>query len=461
MHENLTKSFTFPKVTENDLQLLVVSTFFSKLLRFFSDVDSEGNLFNCTTVCFTHCVSGSVINSDIPSDFRNKDLVHKKLSKVIPFNKPFTDHREAEVAKIVLESGILRGDGPRSSSIQKRIQKDIRAKHVFFTTSCTHALEMAMLSLNLKPGDEVIMPSFTFVSSANAVVLQGAKPVFADISEGTLNLNPQDVAEKITKKTRAVIPVHYAGVSVDMDELELYTAPNDIRIIEDAAQGVDAYYKNKHLGTIGDIGCFSFHETKNITCGEGGAFITNSKAFGSAAEIIREKGTNRSAFLRGEVDKYTWINRGSSYIQSDILAGILDIQWDKRAEIKMLRKRAWKTYHSMLKTFEDFKWLNRPVIPPYADSNFHTYFINTRRIKDRDPLLNALKKAGISATFHYVPLHNSPFGKQLNPDHVKLSITERLSATLIRLPLYAGIDNDFPDFAERTAEIMRKFFISR
>lgn len=383
------------------------------------------------------------------------------MKKNIPFHKPYIDKRESDIAEVVLNSGVLRGDGPISRRIQASIQNDIKSKHAFFTTSCTHALEMAMLTLGLREGDEVIMPSFTFVSSANAVVLYGAKPVFADICEGTLNLDPNDVARKITNKTRAVIPVHYAGVSVDMDALKMNIAPYDIKIIEDAAQGVDAYYKNKHLGTIGDIGCFSFHDTKNITCGEGGAFVTNSDTFAHAAEIIREKGTNRSAFLRGEVDKYTWINKGSSYIQSDILAGILEVQWSKRAEIKMLRERAWQTYHETLRPMEEFKWLSRPEIPAYADSNYHTYFVIVRRKADRDELINALKKDGINATFHYVPLHSSPFGKQFGATKQSLPKTEQLSASLIRLPLYAGIDEEHPDFANRVFDVMHKFFNSR
>lgn len=316
-----------------------------------------------------------------------------------------------------------------------------------------------MLTLDLKPGDEVIMPSFTFVSTANAVVLHGARPVFADILPGTLNIDPADVARKITPRTRAIVPVHYSGVSADLKELSDLCEGNGIQIVEDAAQGVDAYYHDKHLGSIGDIGCLSFHDTKNITCGEGGAFLTNSDEIARKAEIIREKGTNRSAFLRGEVDKYTWIDRGSSYIQSDILAAVLEAQWAKRAEIRSLRQSAWNTYNETLLTLEKQGFISRPFIPEYCRTNYHTYFFTVNNADDRDPLLDALKSAGISATFHYIPLHDSPFGIRLQPDPELLPNTETLSLQLIRLPLFPSITADYPDFAERAASVIESYFL--
>jgi len=376
----------------------------------------------------------------------------------IPFHKPYTDEAEIIAASKALRSGVLRGDGPQSRRMQHIIQEDTGAKYAYLTTSCTHALEIALMVLNIRAGDEIIMPSFTFVSSANAAVLNGATPVFADICEGTLNMDMTDVVRKITKRTRAIIPVHYAGVSVDMDVLKEISLAYGIPIIEDAAQGVDATHKNMHLGTLGDMGCYSFHDTKNITCGEGGALLTNDEALARKIEIIREKGTNRSAFLRGEVDRYTWVSQGSSYIQSDILAAVLEAQWNKRAIIKKKRQEVWQAYHTILEPLEIAKWLNRPVIPSFAASNYHTYFFTTRRTSDRDPLLEEFKKSGIAASFHYVPLHSSPFGKQIGADLYNLPKTDRLSSSLIRLPLYPALAVDFPDYLTRIEEVLYRYF---
>ncbi len=380
------------------------------------------------------------------------------MDTVIPFHRPFTNHEELHAIEVVLKNGVLRGDGPTSRRVQNTMRNDIKAEHVFFTTSCTHALEMAMMCLDLQPGDEVILPSFTFVSTANAILIHGGKPVFADILPGTLNLDPSDVARKITSRTRAVIPVHYAGISVDFGALKDIVSGKNILIIEDAAQGVDAFYSGKALGTIGDIGCYSFHDTKNVTCGEGGAFITNSDAIARKAEIIREKGTNRSAFLRGEVDKYTWINRGSSYIQSDILAAVLEVQWRKRMQIKELRRVVWNRYHDLLHPFAQRNLITLPEVPEYCDPNYHIYFINTQNAQTRDELLDHLKSSGIQASFHYVPLHNSPFGKQLHAFHEPLLNTEFLSDTLIRLPIYPDLIQEHPDFDTRTYRAFESFF---
>jgi dTDP-4-amino-4,6-dideoxygalactose transaminase len=380
------------------------------------------------------------------------------LNSSIPFHKPFTDHQELQAIGRVIDHGILRGDGPVSKRVQQVIAKDIKASHVFFTTSCTHALEMAIMCLELKPGDEIILPSFTFVSTANAVLIHGGTPVFADIVPGTLNIDPHDVAKKITSRTRAIIPVHYAGVSIDFDALRDVIGNRDILIIEDAAQGVDAFYKGQALGTIGDIGCYSFHDTKNITCGEGGAFVTNSEQIARKAEIIREKGTNRSAFLRGEVDKYTWINTGSSFIQSDILAALLEVQWSKRHQIKAMRKQIWERYETALQPFVDRNLLKLPVIPEHCETNYHIFFVTTTSLEVRDSLLTQLKTSGIQASFHYVPLHNSPFGKSLNPLHPALPNTEFLSDTLIRLPIYPHLGTEHPDFDARVHTAFDVFF---
>jgi dTDP-4-amino-4,6-dideoxygalactose transaminase len=380
------------------------------------------------------------------------------LKPTIPFHKPFTDRDELTAVEHVFSTGILRGDGPTSRELQTILCKDLACKHLFFTTSCTHALEMAIMCLNLNSGDEVIIPSFTFVSTANAIVIHGGKPVYADILHGTLNIDPEDVKKKITHRTRAIIPVHYAGVAANVSSLRTIIGDRNILIIEDAAQGVDASFEGKALGTLGDIGCFSFHDTKNITCGEGGAFITNSDDIARKAEIIREKGTNRSAFLRGEVDKYTWINKGSSFIQSDILAGILMAQWKKRDQIKKLRKYAWQTYSEALKKFQKAGFITLPVIPENCESNYHTFFLNTVNLDHRDTLLSKFKESGIGASFHYVPLHSSPYGRQLSTITVSLPQTDYLSSSLIRLPLYPALESDHPDFAKRVVDVLNDYF---
>jgi dTDP-4-amino-4,6-dideoxygalactose transaminase len=382
------------------------------------------------------------------------------LKRTIPFNKPYTGEQEADAIRKVLLSGVLRGDGPHGKKIQSQFKEDTGARHAFFTTSCTHALEIALSAIGLKPGDEVIMPSFTFVSTANAVLLHGGKPVFVDVLEDSLNINPVEVARKITKNTKAIIPVHYAGVAAPMKELLQLAISHNILIIEDAAQGADSWYNSRHLGTIGTMGCISFHDTKNITCGEGGMLLTNDDKLASRIEIIREKGTNRSAFLRGEVDKYTWVGQGSSYIQSDILAAVLDAQWQKRTEIKLLRKSVWDGYHQILKPFEQAKWLQRNPEVPFENTNYHTYFFCTRRLQDRDLLIDELKKKGIMATFHYVPLHTSPFGRQFHNPSDALPITDRISNTLIRLPIFPSLETEYPDYAKRVHNVLMKYFTS-
>lgn len=315
-------------------------------------------------------------------------------------------------------------------------------------------MELAVMLLRISPGDEVIMPSFTFVSTANAVVLRGGVPVFADITPGTMNMDPEDVARLINPRTKAIMPVHYAGVACDMDALLGLSRQAGIAIIEDAAQGVDAYWKGRALGTMGDFGAYSFHDTKNIACGEGGALLIRDEVSVSRAEILREKGTNRSAFLRGDVDKYTWMDAGSSYVPSDLLAALLEAQWLRRHEIRMRRARSWAAYHAALAPFERAGTLRRNVVPDYATTNHHTYFFTTENVEIRDRLLNAFHRAGISAAFHYVPLHSSPFGRSLHPTVRPLPQTERLSESQIRLPLYGRLHDDHPDAADRVADVL-------
>ncbi|MEX0780435.1 MAG: dTDP-4-amino-4,6-dideoxygalactose transaminase [Balneolales bacterium] len=377
------------------------------------------------------------------------------MDDFIPFNKPFKDEREIEAVTRVLSGDSLCGDGSVTHRVHSLLKQWLEIDHVFLTTSCTHALEMAMMALDISPGDEVIMPSFTFVSTANAVVMRGAKPVFAEIQPGTLNIDPVDVEKKITNKTKAIIPVHYAGIACAMDELLHLAAAHNIFIVEDAAQAIGARYNDRYLGTIGDIGSFSFHDTKNIMCGEGGAFVTNIESIARKAELLREKGTNRSAFIRGEVDKYTWMNVGSSYIPSDILAAILEVQITKKDEIHQKRKQVWETYRKVLQPFEDNSFISLPKLPSYAKQNYHTFFFNTRKASTRDAILKSLHDRGIGATFHYIPLHSSPYGKNVLNSDQSLPLTEVLSSTLIRLPVYPDLAAQAEQVAYRVFEVIQ------
>jgi dTDP-4-amino-4,6-dideoxygalactose transaminase len=354
----------------------------------------------------------------------------------IPSNVPYIGTEEEEAVKRALVSGHLIGNGSICRRVEHQIQEVFNAKHVLLTTSCTHALEMAMLVLGIGPGDEVILPSFTFVSTANCMVLRGATPVFAEIKSDTLNIDPDDIRRRITPRTRAIMLVHYAGVGCDMDEIMTIAEEHGLYVVEDAAQGVDAKYKGRYLGTIGHIGCYSFHYTKNITCGEGGAFLTNDDEIARKAEIIREKGTNRSAFLRGEVDKYTWVSAGSSYVLSDLLAAMLEAQLAKRAEIKAKRKEVWEQYYKGLEPLAAEGKVILPIIPAGRESNYHIFFFRVADEDTRDVVLNGLQSKEIGATFHYVPLHSSPFGREQLGCEDELLITESCSRTLVRLPIY-------------------------
>lgn len=374
----------------------------------------------------------------------------------IPFNKPCIGQSEIDAVTQALKEGILRGDGPISKRVEAKLKTWLDVQHVYFTTSCTHALEMAMIALNIGPGDEVIMPSFTFVSSANAVVLRGATPVFAEIDEATLNIDPADIARKITPATRAIVPVHYAGVACDMDAIMALAHAHNLYVIEDAAQAIDATYRGRPLGTIGHIGCFSFHDTKNLTSGEGGAFVTNDQAIAEKAELVREKGTNRSAFFRGEVDKYNWVSQGSSYIQSDILAALLEAQIERKDEIKQQRKQVWDAYYAALKLLAEAGQLTLPTVPDFADTNFHIFFFRLPTLELRQTILAALKRDGIQATFHYVPLHSSPYGRNTLGCTEDLPVTEQCSETLIRLPIYPQLHAEAQALAERVTNIVQK-----
>ncbi|MDD1683357.1 MAG: dTDP-4-amino-4,6-dideoxygalactose transaminase [Methanoregula sp.] len=366
----------------------------------------------------------------------------------IPFNHPYITGNEFRYMEDVLhslsEGGHISGDGKYTELVQNFLRLKFGTGKALMTTSCTSALELATRLLDLKPGDEVIVPSYAFSSTVNPVLLAGAKPVFADIQEDTLNIDPADILRKITRKTRALYLVHYGGVSCAMDEIMAIAQKHDLNVVEDAAQAVNAKYKEKYLGTIGDFGCYSFHETKNYVCGEGGALLINSDdpEITERAEIIREKGTNRSKFHRGEVGKYTWLDIGSSYLPSDLLSAFLFAQLEKLDEIQSLRLDVWNAYYSALKPFEDAGIIRLPVIPEYAHHNAHLFYILFNDQPERDQVMGRLKEAGILAVFHYLPLHSSPQGIRLGNKREDLPLTENLSGRLLRLPLYAGMTRE-------------------
>lgn len=354
----------------------------------------------------------------------------------IPFNKPLVFGNEISNIKQALENHILSGDGKFTRKCNEIMEKNFNAKKVMLTTSCTHALEMASILIDLQPGDEVICPSYTFVSTVNSFILRGAKPVFVDIREDTLNIDEKLIEEKITDKTRAIFPVHYGGVSCEMAKINEIAQGNNLLVVEDAAQGVNAKYKNKYLGTIGDLGTYSFHESKNYICGEGGALIVNNEKYMERAEIIREKGTNRSKFFRGEVDKYTWVDIGSSYLPADILAAFLYEQLINMDTIKNKRKEIFDYYYENLKDLELKDKFRLPIIPKECETNYHIFYILLTSERERDRLLKQLKKRGIHSVFHYIPLHTSPMGTKFGYKEGDLPNTEDLSKRILRLPFY-------------------------
>jgi dTDP-4-amino-4,6-dideoxygalactose transaminase len=363
----------------------------------------------------------------------------------IPSTLPYVGSEEEEAVRSVLTSGHLSGNGPVCKRVESRMRATFDVEKVLLTPSCTHALEMALLVLDIGPGDEVILPSFSFVSTANCAVLRGARPIFAEIKPDTLNIDPGSVRRCVSSRTKAIIPVHYAGVGCDMDAIMQIAAEHNLYVVEDAAQGVDALYEGRYLGTIGHIGCYSFHGTKNVTSGEGGAFLTNDDELARKAEIIQEKGTNRTAFIRGQVDKYSWISVGSSYVLSDLLAAVLEVQLTKRAEIKAKRREVWEQYYEGLKPLAMEGKVILPVIPPGRESNYHIFFFRVRSEDIRNSVLDTLRSEGFGATFHYIPLHSSPFGRGQLACKGELPVTEKCSRTLIRLPIYPGIDRSALD----------------
>lgn len=352
----------------------------------------------------------------------------------IALSAPWFDEREIERAQQALAAQIG-GDGPFCRRVEERLVQMLGGGRVLLTTSCTHALELALLALGVGPGDEVVCPSFTFVSTANAVLRVGARPVFAEIEEATLGLDVADVERRVGRHTRAVLPVHYAGVAPDMDHLREIARARGLHVVEDAAQGLGATYRGRALGTLADAGCFSFHETKNLTCGEGGALWLPDGETASRAETMREKGTNRRAFLRGEVDKYTWVLEGSSYVLSDLLAAVLDAQLDKAAEIARRRAQTVERYRAGLAEWAERHGVRLPPVLPDRGPNHHIFYLLFPRADDRTAAMARLREAGIGAAFHYVPLHTAPRGSGLH-DGRPLPVTDRVASTLLRLPLH-------------------------
>ncbi|WP_375227393.1 dTDP-4-amino-4,6-dideoxygalactose transaminase [Roseobacter sp. S98] len=356
----------------------------------------------------------------------------------IPFNWPHMTGRELHYISQAHMNGRLAGDGPFTQRCHGWLERQTGCSKALLTHSCTAALEMFALLLNIKPGDEVIMPSYTFVSTANAFALRGAVPVFVDIREDTLNLDEKLVEAAVTSRTRAIVPVHYAGVSCEMDEILEIAKRHDLAVVEDAAQGMMSTYKGRPLGSIGDLGAFSFHETKNLISGEGGALLINNPDLTERAEIIREKGTDRSRFFRGQVDKYTWQEVGSSFLPGELIAAFLWGQFEDAQEITRDRLASWHRYHELLAPLEHNGMLRRPVVPEHCEHNAHMYYVLLSTEIDRETVLERLRISGIDAVFHYIPLHSSPAGLRVARTHGELSSTERIAESLIRLPLWYG-----------------------
>jgi dTDP-4-amino-4,6-dideoxygalactose transaminase len=383
----------------------------------------------------------------------------------IPFNKPSVVGSELTYVYQAIAGGHASGDGPFTQRAQAMLEKRFGANRVLLTTSCTAALELAALLCELQPDDEVIVPSYTFVSTANAFVLRGARPVFVDVRPDTLNIDERLIEQAITPRTRAIFPIHYGGVACNMDAIMDIADRHGLLVVEDAAQGVFARYKDRWLGTIGHLGCYSFHDSKNISCGEGGALVINDPAMEHRAEILREKGTNRCQFMRGQVDKYTWVDVGSSYLPSDMLAAFLVGQIENMDKITKRRGEIFDRYVALLAPLVGCGLIRIPVVPPYCSPNYHLFYVLTADIQERTALIAHLRAAGILAVFHYVPLHSSPFAQSLGVPQTHLPRTEELSARLLRLPMYfdltdqeveevAGLVLDF--YRTRHAQRMRR-----
>lgn len=358
----------------------------------------------------------------------------------VPFNKPYMTGKELWKISQAHHIGRLAGDGDFTRECHAWLERQTGARKALLTHSCTAALEMAAILADIRPGDEVIMPSFTFVSTANAFVLRGAVPVFVDIRPDTLNIDEQLIEAAITPRTKAIVPVHYAGVGCCMETISALAQKHRLLVIEDAAQGLMASYRGRPLGTWGDLGTISFHETKNLISGEGGALLVNAEALGERAEIVREKGTNRSQFFRGQVDKYTWVDIGSSYLPGELIAAFLAAQMEEAERITAERRAIWEVYHRGFADLEAQGAIRRPIVPGECEHNAHMYYLLVENLELRQGLIRHLKQRGIDAVFHYIPLHSSPAGRNYGRSCGELPVTLEVSDRLLRLPLWLGVE---------------------
>lgn len=372
----------------------------------------------------------------------------------IPFNKAFVTGRELEYMAGAVARSHISGDGHYTRRCEALLAEIVGAPRVLLTTSCTDALEMSGALLDLGPGDEVIVPSFTFVSTINAYVLRGARPVFVDIRPDTLNLDERLLEQLITDRTRAIVPVHYGGVACEMDDILGVAARHGVAVVEDNAHGLFGKYKGRSLGALGTFGTQSFHETKNVTCGEGGALVINDARYAERAEIVREKGTDRARFHRGQVDKYTWVDVGSSHLPSDILAAFLLAQLEARERIQDERRRVWSTYEAGLKAWSEGQGVGLPAIPVHCEQPYHLFYLLLPTEQLRDRFIDHMAARGILAVFHYLPLHLSPMGRRFGGQPGDCPVTEDISGRLVRLPFYAGLS---PQDQDEVIEAVREF----
>jgi dTDP-4-amino-4,6-dideoxygalactose transaminase len=361
------------------------------------------------------------------------------MNESIPFNRPAIMGNEHAYIVAALASGFVSGDGPYTLKAHALLEQGLNVHKALLTTSCTHALEMSALLLDIGAGDEVIVPSFTFVSTVNAFVLRGARPVFADVRSDTLNLDETQLERLITPRTKAIVPVHYAGVGCEMETILEIAARHGVAVVEDNAHGLFAKYRERYLGTFGCMATQSFHETKNFTCGEGGALLINDPQYVARAEIIREKGTNRSQFFRGQVDKYTWVSCGSSYLPSDVLAAYLCAQLEAREQVQRARRQLWESYYSHLQSWASAGNVGLPFVPPHCEQSYHMFYLLLSSFEERQRLIAHLKARHIQSVFHYLPLHLSIMGEHYGGRAGDCPVTEKISDCLIRLPFYQGM----------------------
>ena len=363
----------------------------------------------------------------------------------IPFNRASLVGDELEFVREAVDNGHISGDGPFTKRCEQLLERELGARRALLTTSCTHALEMAALLLDVREGDEVIVPSFTFVSGANAFALRGAKIVFADVRPDTLNLDEARLPELVSERTRAIVPTHYAGVACELDEIEAIAASVGAKVVEDNAHGLFGRYRDRALGSVGTLAVQSFHETKNVTCGEGGAILVNDDAFIERAEVVREKGTNRKQFFRGDVDKYTWVDLGSSYVQSELLAAFLCAQLAARAQIQDARRRVWERYAATLSGWAAERGARLPVVPDHCMQSFHLFYVLLPSLEQRSALIDHLRARGVLAVFHYQPLHLSKMGRSFGGRPGQCPVTEDVADRLVRLPFYTALTESEQD----------------